>query len=58
VIDAFVNYEAATTGIPPTEAEAVRTKGDLYRAYQARVSKFVPLPPKRSQTALDGSRGC
>ena len=36
------------TGIPPTEAEAVRTKGDLYRDYQKRVSRFVPLPPKRS----------
>lgn len=35
------------TGIPPTEAEAVRTKGDLYRDYQKRVSRFVPLPPKR-----------
>jgi len=34
------------TGIPPTEAEAVRTKGDAYRSYQARVSKFVPWPPK------------
>jgi steroid 5-alpha reductase family enzyme len=36
------------TGIPPTQAEAVRTKGDAYRAYQARVSRFIPRPPKRS----------
>jgi steroid 5-alpha reductase family enzyme len=35
------------TGIPPTEAQAVRSKGDAYRAYQARVSRFVPWPPKR-----------
>ena len=34
------------TGIPPTEAQAVRSKGDLYREYQRRVSRFVPLPPK------------
>lgn len=34
------------TGIPPTEAQAVRSKGEAYRAYQRRVSKFVPLPPK------------
>jgi steroid 5-alpha reductase family enzyme len=34
------------TGIPPTEAEAVRTKGDLYRDYQKRVSRFVPMPPR------------
>jgi steroid 5-alpha reductase family enzyme len=36
------------TGIPPTEKQALRSKGDAYRAYQARVSKFVPWPPKRS----------
>jgi steroid 5-alpha reductase family enzyme len=34
------------TGIPPTENQAIRSKGDAYRAYQKRVSKFVPLPPK------------
>ena len=36
------------TGIPPTENQAIRSKGDAYRAYQKRVSKFIPLPPKRS----------
>ncbi len=35
------------TGIPPTEAQALKTKGDAYRAYQRRVSRFVPWPPKR-----------
>jgi len=35
------------TGIPPTETQAIRSRGDAYRAYQARVSKFVPWPPKR-----------
>jgi steroid 5-alpha reductase family enzyme len=37
------------TGIPPTEKQALRSKGDAYRAYQARVSKFIPCPPKRSE---------
>jgi steroid 5-alpha reductase family enzyme len=32
------------TGIPATEAQALRSKGDAYRDYQTRVSKFVPLP--------------
>lgn len=36
------------TGIPPTEAQALRSRGDAYRAYQARVSRFLPLPPKRA----------
>ena len=34
------------TGIPPTEAQAVRSKGDAYREYQRSVSRFIPLPPK------------
>lgn len=34
------------TGIPPTEAQAIRSKGDAYRDYQRRVSRFIPLPPK------------
>ena len=34
------------TGIPPTENQALRSKGEAYRAYQKRVSKFVPMPPK------------
>jgi steroid 5-alpha reductase family enzyme len=34
------------TGIPPTEAQSIRSKGDAYREYQKRVSRFVPMPPK------------
>lgn len=34
------------TGIPPTEHQAIRSKGDAYREYQKRVSRFVPMPPK------------
>jgi steroid 5-alpha reductase family enzyme len=35
------------TGIPPTELQAIRSKGDAYREYQRRVSRFFPRPPKR-----------
>lgn len=35
------------TGIPATEAQALRSKGDAYRDYQRRTSAFVPLPPRR-----------
>jgi steroid 5-alpha reductase family enzyme len=34
------------TGIPPTEKQAIRSKGDAYREYQRRVSKFILWPPK------------
>ncbi len=33
------------TGIPATEAQSLRSKGDAYRAYQARTSALVPWPP-------------
>jgi steroid 5-alpha reductase family enzyme len=34
------------TGIPATEAQALRTRGDDYRRYQATTSAFVPWPPR------------
>ena len=36
------------TGIPMTEEQAVRTKGDAYRDYQRRVSSFIPWFPKKA----------
>lgn len=35
------------TGIPLTEQQAVRSKGDAYRRYQASTSVFVPWFPKQ-----------
>lgn len=35
------------TGIPPTEAAALRRKGDVYRRYQESTSAFIPWPPRR-----------
>ncbi len=35
------------TGIPPTEARALATRGDDYREYQRTTSAFIPLPPKQ-----------
>jgi steroid 5-alpha reductase family enzyme len=34
------------TGIPPLEQQMLRSRGDRFRAYQARTSMFFPLPPK------------
>lgn len=33
------------TGIPATEAHALRSRGEAYVRYQREVSAFVPLPP-------------
>jgi steroid 5-alpha reductase family enzyme len=35
------------TGIPPSEKQALRTRGVDYRAYQRSTSAFVPWPPKQ-----------
>jgi steroid 5-alpha reductase family enzyme len=34
------------TGIPLTEEQSLRSKGDAYRRYQARTSAFVPWRPR------------
>lgn len=35
------------SGVPPLEAAMLRSRGEAYRAYQRRVSVFVPLPPRK-----------
>jgi steroid 5-alpha reductase family enzyme len=35
----------SVTGIPPLEAQTLRSRGDRYRDYQSRTSEFFPLPP-------------
>ena len=35
------------TGIPMTEEQSIRSRGDAYRAYQNRVSAFIPWFPKK-----------
>jgi steroid 5-alpha reductase family enzyme len=35
------------TGIPLTEEQSIRSKGEAYRQYQKRTSAFVPLPSRR-----------
>ena len=39
------------TGIPPLEAQMLRSRGERYRAYQARTSMFFPLPPREEVVA-------
>ena len=39
------------TGIPYTEAQSLRSRGDDYRAYQREVSAFFPWPPRRAASA-------
>jgi len=38
------------SGIPLLEQQMLQSRGDAFRAYQARVSAFFPLPPKGSSS--------
>ena len=40
------------TGIPPLEAQMLRSRGDRYRDYQSRTSRFFPLPPQEHQKGV------
>ena len=44
------------TGIPETEAQSLRSRGEDYRRYQDEVSVFVPLPPRRRPASADRDR--
>jgi len=35
------------TGIPPLEQQMLRSRGERYRDYQSRTSRFFPLPPQK-----------
>lgn len=38
------------TGIPPTERQSLRSKGERYRSYQQTTSPFFPWPPRALPT--------
>jgi len=38
------------TGIPITEKQALKSRGDKYRKYQEEVSVFFPWPPKNTES--------
>lgn len=38
------------TGIPPTEAQAIRSRGNAYREYQRTTSAFIPWPLKKDKS--------
>ena len=35
------------TGVPPSEVQSLKSRGDLYRKYQKTTSVFVPWFPKK-----------
>lgn len=39
------------TGIPATEEQSLRSKGEAYRRYQARTSAFVPWAPRAAPSS-------
>jgi len=51
---AMLYFLLKVTGIPPTEAQALASRGDDYRDYQRTTSAFVPWFPKEG-VARDGN---
>jgi steroid 5-alpha reductase family enzyme len=45
------------SGVPPLEQHMLASRGDAFRAYQARVSVFFPLPPRHPLQAALRARG-
>jgi len=39
------------SGVPPLEETMLKSRGDLFRDYQRRVSVFFPVPPKSKSSA-------
>ncbi|MBN2474633.1 MAG: DUF1295 domain-containing protein [Pirellulales bacterium] len=44
---AMLYFLLKVTGIPPTEAQALASRGDDYRQYQRTTSAFIPWYPKK-----------
>lgn len=47
---AMLYFLFRVTGIPPTEAQCLKSRGDAYRDYQRTTSVFFPWPPKSEPT--------
>lgn len=45
----MLHFLINVTGIKPTEAQALRSRGEAYRHYQRTVSAFIPLPRKQER---------
>jgi steroid 5-alpha reductase family enzyme len=44
----MLHFLINVTGLKATEEQALRSKGERYRLYQARTSGFIPWLPKRT----------
>jgi len=48
-IVAMYVFLTRVTGIPPTEAQALRSRGEAYRRYQRTTNAFFPWAPRRER---------
>lgn len=52
----MLHFVLNVTGVPPTESQALRSRGDDYRLYQRETSVFFPWPPRLSAPAATVNR--
>ncbi len=48
----MLHFILNVTGIPPTESQALKSRGDAYREYQRTTSAFFPWPPKLEKVTV------
>ncbi|QDT41863.1 3-oxo-5-alpha-steroid 4-dehydrogenase [Gimesia alba] len=48
----MLHFILNVTGIPPTEAQALKSRGDAYREYQRTTNAFFPWPPETKQVTV------
>ena len=53
---AMLFFILKVTGIPPTEAQSIKSRGDAYRKYQQTTSAFFPWPAKKSAQLVTHSK--
>lgn len=53
---AMLHFILNVTGIPPTEAQSLKSRGDAYRSYQKSVSPFFPWFPTKMPLASSSSQ--
>ncbi|MBL8853387.1 MAG: DUF1295 domain-containing protein [Planctomycetaceae bacterium] len=53
---AMLHFVLNVTGVPPTERQAIQSRGDDYRSYQQETSVFFPWPPRLPRGASPSNR--
>lgn len=54
VVMTMLYFVLFVTGIPPSEAQSLASRGEDYRRYRRTTSRFIPWFPRKEQGLIDG----